>query len=267
MAITTLAGVNSGARPPVMFHKAMGSGGAAGRAFSLFYAPGYPGAAAAPTPGLAGAALTSYAGQLGWDNPASGNSYLSRLQASANNAGTLLLCDRLWHNSGLSLTTITAQTINSAAWPARDSNAAVSGEDVLIGLEITTSTGAGTPVLSMTYTNSAGAGSKVGAGILSTAATSAVGSFFPMGLAAGDTGVQSIQDFTFSATWTSGAASLVAYRIIAALEIPSTFNTSAIEAVSASFPQMFDDTVPFLIYLPNASTTPVVNGQLIYTQG
>ncbi len=267
MAITTLAGVNSGARPPVLFHKSMGTGGGAGRAFSLFYASGYPAAAAAPTPGLAGAALTSYAGQLAWTNPASGNSYLSRLQASANNAGTLLLCDRLWHNSGLSLTTITAQTVNSVAFPARDANGAVSGEDVLIGLEITTATGAGTPLLSMTYTNSAGVGSKVGAGILNTVASTPIGSFFPLGLAAGDTGVQSIQSFTFSATWTSGAASLVAYRILAALEIPSTFSTLSIDAVSASFPRMFDDTVPFLIFLPAGSTTPAVNGQLVYTQG
>lgn len=267
MTITTLAGVNSGMRPPVFFRKAMGSGGTPGKAFSLFYASGYPAAATAPTPGLAGEALTTYNGQLAWTNPASGNSYLARLQASANNAGTLLLCDRLWHNSGLSLTTTTAQTINSVAFPARDSNGATSGEDVLIGLEVVTTTGVGTPLLSMTYTNSVGTGSKVGIGIIGTAATSAVGSFYPIGLAAGDTGVQSIQNFTLSSTWTSGAASLVAYRIIAALEVPSTFNTSAIEAVSASFPQMFDDTVPFLIYLPAASTTPAVNGQLIYTQG
>lgn len=267
MAITTLAGVNSGARPPVLFHKFMTSGGGAGRAFSLFYASGYPAAATAPTPGLAGAALTSYAGQLAWTNPASGNSYLSRLQASANNAGTLLLCDRLWHNSGLSLTTTTAQTINSVAFPARDASGAVSGEDVLIGLEIITATGAGTPLLSMTYTNSAGVGSKVGAGILNTVASTAVGSFFPMGLAAGDTGVQSIQNFTLSATWTSGAASLVAYRILAALELPSSFNTSGIDAVSSGFTRMLDDTVPFLIYLPAGSKTPLVNGQLVYTQG
>lgn len=267
MTITTLAGVNSGMRPPVFFQKAMGSGEAAGKAFSLFYASGYPAAATAPTPGLTGAALTSYAGQLAWTNPASGNSYLSRLQASANNAGTLLLCDRLWHNSGLSLTTTTAQTINSVAFPARDANGAVSGEDVLIGLEITTATGAGTPLLSMTYTNSAGVGSKVGAGILNTVASTPVGSFFPMGLAAGDTGVQSIQGFTFSATWTSGAASLVAYRILAALELPSSFNTSGIDAVSSGFTRMLDDTVPFLIYLPSGSNSPLVNGQLVYTQG
>ena len=267
MAITTLAGVNSGSLPPVFFHKSMGSGGASGRAFSLFYANGYPAAAAAPTPGLAGAALTSYAGQFAFTNPASGNTYLARLQAAANNAGTLLLCDRLWHNSGLSLTTITAQTINSVAFPARDSNAAVSGEDVLIGLEITTITGAGTPLLSMTYTNSAGTGSKVAANLLPTIASTAVGSFFPMTLDAGDTGVQSIQDFTFSATWTSGAASLVAYRILAALELPITFNTSAIDAVSSAFPQLLNNTVPFLIYLPAGSNTPAVNGQLIYTQG
>lgn len=267
MAITTLDGVLAGMRPPVTFTKAATPTLVAGRPHSLFYLAGMPGAAVAPTPGLAGAALTSYAGQLPFSNPPSGNSYLARLQAQATIAGTLILADRLWHNSGLSLTSTTAQTINSVAWPARDANGSSNGEQVLIGLEVTTATGSGTPTFTMSYTNQDGVAGKTGTGILTGVATSAIGAFYPMGLAAGDTGVRSVQSFTLSATWTSGAASLVAYRELARLELTAANVPAAIDAVTSGFPRLFDNTVPFLIFVPSTTTASNIAGQLVITQG
>ena len=267
MAITTLAGVQAGLQAPVYFNKTLSSGGASGRPWSTFFYYGFPAAAAAPTPGLAGAALTSYKNQIPFTNPTSGNTYLGRLQISANVGGTVLLCDRLWHNSGITITSTSAQTINSVTWPARDSNGATSGEDVLIGVEVSTATGAGTPTLSMTYTNSAGTGSRTATNVIATVATTAIGGFYPLGLAAGDVGVQSIQDFTLSATWTSGTIHLVAYRVIAAIEIPTAASSASIDALTSGFPQMFDNTVPFFVVIPSQSATPQISGQLIYTQG
>lgn len=267
MAITTLDGVLAGMLPPVTFAKAATPTLVAGRPHSLFYLAGMPGAAAAPTPGLSGAALTSYAGQLPFSNPPSGNSYLARLQAQATIAGTLILADRLWHNSGLSLTSTTAQTINSVAWPARDANGTSNGEQVMIGLEVTTATGAGTPTFTMSYTNQDGVAGKTGTGILTGVATSAIGAFYPMGLAAGDRGVRSIQTFTLSATWTSGAASLVAYRELARLELTAANVPAAIDAVTSGFPRLFNDTVPFLIFVPSTTTASNISGQMVITQG
>lgn len=267
MAITTLDGVLAGMLPPVTFAKAATPTLVAGRPHSLFYLAGMPGAAAAPTPGLSGAALTSYAGQLPFSNPPSGNSYLARLQAQATIAGTLILADRLWHNSGLSLTSTTAQTINSVAWPARDANGTSDGEQVMIGLEVTNATGAGTPTFTMSYTNQDGVAGKTGTGILTGVATSAIGAFYPMGLAAGDRGVRSIQTFTLSATWTSGAASLVAYRELARLELTAANVPAAIDAVTSGFPRLFNDTVPFLIFVPSTTTASNISGQMVITQG
>lgn len=267
MAITTLDGVLAGMLPPVTFAKAATPTLVAGRPHSLFYLAGMPGAAAAPTPGLSGAALTSYAGQLPFSNPPSGNSYLARLQAQATIAGTLILADRLWHNSGLSLTSTTAQTINSVAWPARDANGTSNGEQVMIGLEVTNATGAGTPTFTMSYTNQDGVAGKTGTGILTGVATSAIGAFYPMGLAAGDRGVRSIQTFTLSATWTSGAASLVAYRELARLELTAANVPAAIDAVTSGFPRLFNDTVPFLIFVPSTTTASNISGQMVITQG
>lgn len=101
-------------RPPEDYLK-LGAATTIGRHYSPFYVTGRPGAAAAPSPGIGGAALTTYAGQIPWTNPASGNSYLARLSINCNVQGTLLLCDRLWHNSGINVTLATSQTINSAA--------------------------------------------------------------------------------------------------------------------------------------------------------
>src|SRR4030042_5806238 len=101
MPITALSHVVAGLRPPEDFLKVGGTMEAAGVFHSLFYTAGRPGAAVAPSPGLAGAALTTYAGQVPWVNPTQGAmSYLARLEASASLAGSLYVIDRLWHNSG-----------------------------------------------------------------------------------------------------------------------------------------------------------------------
>jgi hypothetical protein len=267
MAITTLDGALAGMQPPVTFTKAATPTLVAGRPHSLFYLAGAPGAATASSSGLAGAALTTRAGQLAFTNPVSGNSYIGRLSGVATIAGTLILCDRLWDNSGLVMTSTSAQTINSAAFPARCADGTANGAQVLVGLEITGATGSGTPNLSMSYTNQSNTSGQTGAGILAGVASSAIGAFYPMGLAAGDTGVRSIQTFTLSATWTSGAASLVAYRELARLELSSGNIPNAIDALTSGFTRMFDNTVPFLIFIPSTTTASNISGTFTVTQG
>lgn len=267
MAITTLDGVLAGMQYQRSFVKATVATSPAGRQVSMFYQAGHPGAAVAPTPGVAGAALTSYAGQLPFSNPVSGNSYLARFQGSVNNSGTLILADRLWHNSGLSMTLTTAQTVDSVAWPARDALGTTDGNQVLIGVEISTVAGAGTPTLSMSYTNDAGTAGQTGTGILVGGTATTVGSFYQMALAPGDTGVRSIQTFTLSASWTSGAMHLVAYREIARLDIAATNLSAAVDALTAGFPRLFDNTVPFLMLIPAGSGGAIASGHMIVTQG
>lgn len=265
MAISTRDGVLAGLRPPEDIYK-VGAATVAGRFYSPFYVSGRPGAAAAPSPGIGGAALTSYAGQIPWTNPASGNSYLARLSGACNTPGTLLVCDRLWHNSGINVTATTSQTINSATWPARDSAGTTDGANVMIGVEVSTVMGAGTPTFTMGYTNSANTS---GRSIVTAAqaATMAVGSFIPIPLAAGDVGVRSIQTWTQSASMTSGAYHLVAYRMLARLDLPLANVGNALDAISGGFVRLYDNTVPFLLWLPSTTTAPSISGQLIVAQG
>lgn len=265
MAITTVNGLLAGMQSPQPFIK-IGAATVAGRLYSPFYVAGLPGAAAANSSGVAGAALTSYSGQFPFSNPVSGNSYLARLAANVNTPGTLLLCDRLWHNSGLSATLTTSQTVNSATWPARDMDGSTNGRGVMVGFEVSTVMGAGTPTFTLGYTNSAGT---AGRSIVTAAQTAAmaVGSFIPIQLAAGDVGVRSIQSFQLSATMTSGVYALVAYRVLAQITVGTANIGVEADSIPLGFPRLFDNTVLFPLWLPSTTTAPTIQGQYVIAQG
>lgn len=269
MAITTLDGVIAGAEPPQLVLKAVSPTLGQGRPYTPFYLAGIPGAATAPTPGISGAALTSYAGQIPWSNPTGANlSYLCRFGgASSGSGGTLLLCDRLWHNSGISVTSTAAQTVNSVTFPARDNNGTTNGDGVIVGLEVSTATGAGTPTITVGYTSSSNTSGRTGTNAVASAATSAIGSFYPISLQADDLGVRSIQSVTLSATWTSGTVHLVAYRVLAAVDVVNAGVYGVVDAVTGGFPRLYDNTVPFLLFVPGASTASNIVATMTVTQG
>lgn len=269
MAITTLDGAIAGFNPPESFLKITGTMEAAGILHSLFYASGRPGAGSAPT-GLSGTALTSsvtpVAGQLPVP-PASGNTHLARLVASCTQSGMLVLADRLWHNGSISITTTTGQTINSATWPARDENGTTDGDDIMVGLETSATLGnSAVTNTTLTYTNDGGTGSKT-ATMASYPASAQAGTFVPFQLAAGDRGVRSIQTLTLGTSYVSGTVHLVAYRVLAMLPCPIVNTGNAMDLVSCGMPRMFDGSVPFLLWLPSATATANIVGQVVYTQG
>ncbi|MBF9664229.1 hypothetical protein, partial [Streptococcus pseudopneumoniae] len=86
---------------------------------------------------------TTYAGQIPVP-PASGNTHLSYAGFfSSAQGGLVLLCDRLWHNSGFNVTLTTAQTVNSVTFPERDMDGTTNGEGVFVGVEVSGAMGAG----------------------------------------------------------------------------------------------------------------------------
>jgi len=268
MAITTFDGIVAGFKPPIAFGKAATPTLVAGRPHSLFYLAGNPGAATAPTPGIAGAALTSYAGQLRFDNPGgAANAYLAKLLGQATIAGTLLLCDRLWHNSGINITSTSPQTINSVAFPARDNAGTSNGDGIIVGVEVSAATGSGTPTLTLGYTNEVNTASRTATNIQPTVASSAIGAFYQIGLQSGDNGVRSIQTFTLSATWTSGTIHLVAYRILGEVVIPGAWISGVSDVFDLCMPLCYSNTVPFLIFIPQTTTATQITGGLTYTHG
>lgn len=269
MAITTLDGIIAGARPPIPIFKSSGTTEFSGIWHTLFYAAGSPGLAIAPTPGMAGGALTTYAGQIPWTNPAGGlNTHLSRLSIATTVIGTFALRDRLWHNSGIVVTTTTIQTIGSVAWPARDSAGTTLGEGVQIGLEVSTSTtnASGVTTITMGYTNSLGVAGRVGT-IPSFPATAVAGTTVAFQLQAGDTGVRSIQDITLGTSLLTGVVHLVARREVAQLALPTANVAAEINAVTGGFPRLWNDSVLTMAYLPTGTTGANLFGTVAFAQG
>lgn len=269
MTITTIEQAIIGVKPVEYFHKVVSGTLVAGRPFCPLMFAGIPGAATVPSPGVAGATLDrTLSGCLPFPTTQAGQSIrLANFIASTSaNTGVLMLVDFLWWNSGLSLTLTTSQTVNSVTWPARDDNELSDGTGVYIGLFITTGTGAGTPNLTLTYTNQAGTAGRTANLIQATAASSALGTFYQFALQAGDTGVRSVQSYQASATWTSGVVHLVAYRILATLDILSSGQPEALNLLTGGAPKVWNATCPNLLYIPATTTTTSIYGSVTWTQ-
>jgi hypothetical protein len=268
MSLTTLDAITAGMQYPREFIKGPTGTLVAGRPHSLWYLPGIPGAGNVPASGIGGEILTpNVPGQLPFSNPVSGNSYLGRLQAMATQAGTLQIADRIWQNSGIDVTSTAEQTFTGAARiPNRDANGSNVGDGVYCGIEVSGALGVGTPVITIKYINTSGQ-TKTAVNVVATVASSIQGTFYPVGLAAGDTGIQQLVSIQLSATMTSGTISAVLYRPLARLELVAAFTPNAIDALTAGFPRMYNDTVPWPIFWPSTTTTSVISGQFIFTQG
>lgn len=277
MALTTYQGVIDGLRVPQYLTKANLANNIAGRWSSLWYTTGVPvaGGGGAATPGTVLTAPVT--GQIPFTNPVSGESLLAQFQVaySGNGPADLMLVDRLWHMSGISPTTLTAQTVNSAAWPARDRNQSSDGDGVYIALQASAALGAAAPTLSYTYTNSAGTGGRVANNIFATANSPGQGSTWIMGLQAGDTGVRSVQDFTLSASWISGTVNLIAFRPIAYLPnvpsagaLPMQMRQRVEDAITLCAPRIWNGSVLELWASTHGTlTTGIAAGSLVVSQG
>ena len=241
------------------FYKVGTAPEAAGQWYSWAKDSGNPGAWAPGTPGLAGRAtdgtLTADNGCLLISNPASGANYLTALEGVASVACRPNLFDVLWVNSGAVVTTTTAQTVNSVAFPARDIGGTVNGEGCWVGILVTTATTNAGAITNTTlsYTNSAGTAGRT-ATVASYPATAVIGTVVWFQLAAGDTGVQSIQSVTLGTSYGGGAISLILARPLATFAVPVA-NIGA-PTVPAQNPgvRLYDGTCALPIGLMTATT-------------
>ncbi len=54
---------------------------------------------------------------------------------------------------------------------------------------------------------------------------------------------------------------------MARIELSTALVPMAVDALTGGFVRMYNDTVPFVIFIPNTTTTSNINGQVIWTQG
>lgn len=282
MAITTLAGVRSGLQPTVYFLKPQPIPNAT-------IAPGYvtQWATAGNVPAgsydntLNGVTLSgAVTGALPFLNPPSGNCYLARFQiggVSGASSGTLnsdvniMLCDRLWHNGNIDVTSTSAQLITTPTWPARDEGGATDGVGVLLMLEVSSTVGAATPNITVSYTNSANISGRTATQVRSATVTGSLAKIsYLMSLQAGDVGVKSVQSITLDASWISGTINLVAFRLVSIAHIPRFGSTNAVDAITGGMPRLYNDSVLFF-YAFGAATASnnmsPISGHIQYTFG
>lgn len=199
---------------------------------------GFPGAWSVGTPGVNGVStdcsVVGTAGSGGalstgshvLPNPSTGAWYLTRFGLNGVAVNTYLLLDLLWYNTGLSVTTTTAQTITTPTFPARDDNGTTNGEGYMIALYALTALGNAAVISNTTvsYTNSQGVSGRTatfsGSVGFQAPATPVIGTFMPFQLQAGDTGVRSIQSITLGTSYASGTMMLIVYRPIALEGVP-----------------------------------------------
>jgi len=265
MAFTTMDQVLA-ALPgqPVKFNKnfQMTSGAWA----STFNGVGYPTAGATPSSGLAGDIPTAATlGALPMAASGPGTLYAARMQAgfsTSGQAGLVVLYDRVWHNSGISATVTTAQTINSVALNRPDAN----GKEVEAWWQVYAAMGAGTPNVTLTYTDQDGNTAQSGSsGVLAT--TMAVNRTGPFILASGDTGVRSIQTWQADATFTSGTIGLVLRRPLLYLAVP-VFNQEQIADVLASnLVEIPDAACLEIVTFVQTTTLTNFQGELLIVEG
>lgn len=239
---------------------------------------GYPGAWVPGSPGVNGwwtdasqasnAANPAGATQCGcWQlpNPASGGHYLNQIGLAASVASQVELFDLLWYNTGLTVTTTTAQIIAMPATsvPARDANGTTNGEGWMAGIYVTTATTNAGAITNTTlnYTNSDGVNNRT-ATIASFPATAVVGTFVPFQLQAGDRGIRSIESITLGTSYVAGAISLMLYRTITCIPNPLA-NVGGIMNKLSDDPtgtRIYNGTALCARFLPSATTATTISG-------
>jgi len=240
--------------------------GATGTPIGLFCVAGTPGAAANPSSGVAGDVPTKATpGAFIFTNPtAPAKTYISRIALMMGNVSCALhFYDRLWHNSGLSATSTSAQTVNSVALTRPDAN----GDDVEAWWHVYSAAGSGNPTsVTISYTNQAGTSGRTGT-LSNFVASAPTHRTLPFTLQSGDTGVRSIQSYTQNVSLGSGTIGLVLRRKIVTLIAPVSNNVAMADGFALGLPLVNDDACIELIAHIAANSTLNGVGNFTLIQG
>lgn len=274
MAITTYSGIYTGAIQQITYNKTVITGSTATNPTMLWIQGGLPSGGTVGS-NLAGRTTSNTeTAALPFTNPPAGqNTYISRFRycsagfVSSDRFRSMLLIDLMWISSAVSQVT-TTQTINSVAWPARDVDGSTAGKGVYIALLHTGAYSApNSYTATITYTNSSGTGSKTGT-VSRTGGDSQ--RWAPLSLDNGDVGVQSIQDFTFSAVpGTGGTTVLFAYRPIAMISAQLTQGLVPIDetAMTLALPRLYNDTCVTMVTFAGGTGPNGTYGDFTLSQG
>jgi len=155
----------------------------------------------------------------------------ARLTSSAITGGAVILIDLLNGNGGLSGIVTTEQTTNL---PTAALTRHTSGEGVMVGLLLHATIGATASTATIKYTNSSGVANRIStATSLGGGGFNAAGSFIPIPLQEGDTGVRSVESVTLAGTTgTAGNIGVFLFKPLAMSSMDSTTGIATLDSVS-----------------------------------
>lgn len=233
---------------------------------------GFPGAWSPGTPGINGRVTDGTTsgdfGSIPIKNPATGSNYLTELTMGASVNHSNMFFDVLWVNSGIVVTTTTAQSITTPTLPARDVNGTTNGEGCMIAM-LTTTANTNAAVISnstVSYTNSDGTSGRT-ATLTAIAgsqipATPVVGTIVWFNLQAGDRGVRSIESITLGTSLGAGAVSLMICRDLANIGT-SLVNVQFTRKLSEPGVRLYNGTCMLHCVLASATTATFFNGEVV----
>jgi len=263
---------------PYQIYKIGTASEAIGNWYSWQKDSGFPGAYVLGAPGVNGwwvdasqttnAANPAGAAQVGVQhlpNPASGSYYMLPPVIATSTGHLVEVIDLVWYNTGVVVTTTTAQAIAmpGTSKPSRDSYGSTDGEGWNAAILVTTATTNAGVVANTTlnYTNSDGTASRTGT-ITAFPATAVIGTLVPFQLAAGDRGIRSIEGITLGTSYGGGAISVILYRKL--FSIPNTIaNMGAIGQAYTTDPtgiRIYNGTASWFIYRSSATTATTMAG-------
>lgn len=260
--IKTTSGYETGytGRTESFFKVGAGATEAAGVRYLQARDTGNPGVWAPGSPGLNGRTCdgtdtANDGGCLPYSNADTGENYLTNFTMAASANGTGVLIDVLWVNSGLVVTTTTAQAITSPTWPARDSIGGTGGVGLSVGLLVTSATTNAGAITNTTleYTDSYGNNAQT-ATMASFPATCTAGSLIPFQLASGDQGLTSIEGVTLGTSRVTGALSVVVYRELAMVPLASAWIPGRVDIPSPGV-RLYDGMCMLPMFIPVSATT------------
>lgn len=272
MAITTLDGAIAGLISPREFYKASATSEGAGTFQSLWLTAGQPGAGVAPPAFSAGSGYTcsnATQGAVPFTDPGGGSeTELFKVSGAGATAGTLILYDRLWTCSGFGTVITTAQNITTpGSLPSRDALGATNGDGVELWGEVYTAPGATAANWTVTYTNQAGTASR-SAVYAHPANAETVGQMFRWPLQAGDYGVRSCQTFQASASsGTAGSIGITLMRRLATIPLAVPNVAQILDFGAIGMPRLYNGTCLALMVLCSTTSTGIVTGDVVWTQG
>lgn len=257
---------------PVIFMKSGTAADTVGYWYCTSKDAGFPGAWAPGTPGINGRITDgTTSGDFGCipiRNPATGSNYLTELTMGASINHSHLFFDVLWVNSGIVVTTTTAQSITTPTLPARDVNGTTNGEGCMIAM-LTTTANTNAAVISnstVSYTNSDGTSGRT-ATLTAIAgsqipATPVIGTIVWFNLQAGDRGVRSIESITLNTSLGAGAVSLMICRDLANIGT-SLVNVQFTRKLSEPGVRLYNGTCMLHCVLASATTATFFNGEVV----